>query len=127
MNKVILTGRIAIDLNLKDDKNKKRLFFTLAVDNGYGDKKTTQFIPIVVWEKLAENIKKYCIKGNKILIEGYLTSFKNKDNTDKIMITGYNVEFLANKNDDKKISGNKNLKDNINNKDYEFDAAIIYD
>lgn len=44
--------------------------FTLAVDDGYGDRKTTSFFRCTVFGKTAEAMSKYAPKGTKIAVEG---------------------------------------------------------
>ena len=71
MNKVILKGNLVKDIELKYTINNKAVArFTLAVNEGYGDNKRTNFITCEVWNKLAENLAKYCGKGSSLLLEG---------------------------------------------------------
>ena len=76
LNKIILIGRIANDLDLRYTGNGKAVLrITLAVDRPYkdsnGDRKT-DFIICVAWGKLAETCAKYQHKGNLVCIEGSL-------------------------------------------------------
>lgn len=76
MNKIILSGNLCKDLELKyTTSNKPVLQNTIAVRNDYknanGDY-DSQFINIVVWNKAAEYLKKYAAKGSKVLVEGRL-------------------------------------------------------
>ena len=43
-----------------------------AVDRGFGEKKETDFFTIVLWNKQAETLHKYCSKGDKITVIGKL-------------------------------------------------------
>src|SRR5574344_1700970 len=102
MNKVILIGRITKDIELRTvNTDKSVATYTLAIDRGYGDKKETDFINCVTWEKQAENIAKYCTKGSLIAIEGRIQT-RNYDGKDgkKIYVTEVitsNVQFLDTK------------------------------
>ena len=76
LNRIILIGRIANDLDLRYTGNGKAVLrVTLAVDRKYrdgnGDRKT-DFIICVAWGKLAETCAKYQHKGNLVCIEGSL-------------------------------------------------------
>lgn len=76
LNKIILIGRIANDLDLRYTGNGNAVLrITLAVDRPYkgsnGDRKT-DFIICVAWRKLAETCAKYQHKGNLVCIEGRL-------------------------------------------------------
>lgn len=46
--------------------------FSLAVDVGWGDKKSTNWYNCVAWEKTGERINQWCEKGTKLAIEGHL-------------------------------------------------------
>lgn len=71
MNKVILTGRLTADPEVRYTKSGKAVAdFTLAVDIGYGENKKTSFIPCNAWEKTAETIGNTLEKGRKIIVDG---------------------------------------------------------
>lgn len=74
MNKVILIGRTTNDPSLIYTQTGKAVSkVTIAVDRKYKDasgENHTDFIPLVVWGKLAEVIANYVTKGKKIAIEG---------------------------------------------------------
>lgn len=84
MNKVIMMGRIASDLELKTTPNGVTVCtFRLAVDRNYqkkGEEKVTDFFNIVVWRATAEFVTKYFAKGRMILIEGEM---RTRPYTDK--------------------------------------------
>ena len=116
MNNVILTGRIAKDLELKyTQSNKIYCRFTLAVDKGMSKEKkqeaeakgqaTADFINCVVWNKLAETINRYTGKGKKILVEGNIQtgSYTAQDGskrytTDVLVSRAEILEFVDNNN-----------------------------
>ena len=78
MNRICLIGRITKDLELRyTPSNKAVCDFTLAVNR---DKENADFINCVVWEKQAENLKKYQGKGSLIGLDGQLRceSFEKK-------------------------------------------------
>ena len=100
MQRYIATGNLVRNLELRyTNDNKPVIETTLAVRRGFTDE--TDFITIQVWNKLAENLSKYCGKGSKILVEGEIrvTSYKNKE--DKTIYKTYvmvnNVEYLESK------------------------------
>ena len=74
INTIALTGRLTSDPELKTtDSGKKVCNFTLAVNDGYGDKQKSYFISCSVWNKSAENLAQYTKKGDLIGVEGKLT------------------------------------------------------
>lgn len=71
MNIVVLQGRITANPELKTTSSQKNvLSFNLAVDRYSKDGNKTDFITCVAWDKNAENISKYFLKGSKITIQG---------------------------------------------------------
>ena len=75
MNKVILSGRLVRDPELRYTQTGKAVAnFTLAVNRrfSHNQEQTADFIPIVVWDKLAEVCSKYLTKGSQILVKGHL-------------------------------------------------------
>lgn len=75
INKVILMGRITKDIELRyTDSQKAVTSFTVAVDNGHGEKKKTDFINVVAWEKTAEFINKWFAKGRMIIVIGRIST-----------------------------------------------------
>lgn len=75
MNRVVLLGRLTQEPVLSQTQSGKTVArFSLAVDRGYGDNKTADFINCMAWEKRAEFIEKYLHKGSKVAIEGQLRS-----------------------------------------------------
>jgi single-strand DNA-binding protein len=101
MNKTLVLGRIATDLELRQTNDGKSVTsFTMAVDRPgtYGDNKKTDWLDIVAWRSTAEFICKHFAKGDPILVEGVLTSRNWEDKAGQkrknIEIVAENVEFL---------------------------------
>lgn len=105
MNNVILTGRIAKDLEIRYTQTGKAYCrLTLAVDRGMSKEKkqeaeakgqqTADFISCVAWNKLAETINRYSGKGRKILVEGSIQtgSFTAEDGSKR-----YTTDILVNR------------------------------
>ena len=87
MNKVVLIGRLTKDPELRYTPGTGIAVssLTVAVDN-YNSKtgeKGTDFIPVVVWGKSAENVAQYCVKGSQIAVSGRIAtrSYEAKDGT----------------------------------------------
>lgn len=114
MNKVILTGRLTADPELRQTQSGiASCRFTVAVDRKYADKNTGErqadFISCTAWRQTAEFICRYFAKGKMILVEGNLRtgSYPDKNHSD---VTHYttdvfvdNVEFCGDKSNN---SGN---------------------
>lgn len=75
INKVILMGRLTRDPEIRHTSNDKIVAnFTVAVENGYGDKKQTDFINCVAWNNQAEFLGKYFTKGMMIIVAGRIST-----------------------------------------------------
>ena len=72
MNKIMLVGRLSRDVELAYTQKEQKPVakFGLAVDNGYGDNKSTDFFNVTVFGKQAENADKYLAKGRQIALCG---------------------------------------------------------
>lgn len=109
MNKVIISGNITKDLELRSTKNgKKFLGFSIAVNEGTKDKPITNFFNCNAWEQNAEFINKYFSKGRKILIEGTLRTNKYKNDEGKEITNTYILVNHSEFCDSKKEETNTN-------------------
>ena len=98
MNKVVLVGRITADPELRytSGTNAAVCNFTIAVDRPFqanGGERGADFIPVVVWNKQAENVKNYLTKGSQVAVEGRI-QVRNYDdqNGQKRYATDFIVE-----------------------------------
>ena len=105
MNQVVLIGNIATDLEVKSTTGGKAVCrFNLAV-NGYNDR--TDFVPIEVWNKWAENLVKYQQKGSKIAVVGRIAVDSYESEGQKKTFTkvvAHEVEFLGSKQQEKTVA-----------------------
>ncbi|MGI6365704.1 MAG: single-stranded DNA-binding protein [Bacillota bacterium] len=76
LNRVILIGRLTRDPELKYIPSGTPVAsFTLAVDRPFTNKegeRETDFVPVVVWRKLAETCANYLGKGRLVAVDGRL-------------------------------------------------------
>ena len=103
MNKWVGIGRLVADPELRftAGKGTANTTFTIAIDDGYGENKKTNYIPIVVWGKSAESSANYLTKGSQVAISGKIQtrSYENKEGIKKYIteIVANEVEFLGSK------------------------------
>lgn len=107
MNRVCLIGRLTKDPELRTTKSgTNQTTFTIAVNrrmlNENGEKQA-DFINCVAWNKNAENIAKYFVKGKEIAIEGHIQtgSYDAFDGTKRYttdVIVDF-FDFIGNKSD----------------------------
>lgn len=84
LNRIILIGRLTADPELKYTPSGTAVCnFNLAVDRQKRSdgEKETDFVPIVVWQKLAELSAQYLKKGRMAAIDGRLQirQYENKE------------------------------------------------
>ena len=82
-NTVILTGRVAREVDIRQGQNHAVGSFTIAVDRNKrkGEKESTaDFIKCVAWDNTANFVSKYFPKGTAIQIMGEI---RNNNYTDK--------------------------------------------
>ena len=88
INKVILTGRLTKDAELRATATGTDVTsFTLAVD---GFQNNTNFINCVAWNQQAKFITTYCKKGSLVALEGRLQT-RNFDRRDGSKATATEV------------------------------------
>lgn len=93
-------GRFTKDPELQETKNGKKVVnFTLAINERYNGEYETTFVDCRAWEKIAESICQYFVKGKPILIQGKIcmNTYKDKE-TDKhrkvVFVLVTNFSFL---------------------------------
>ena len=101
MNNVNLIGNLTRDPELRYSTGANQTAvcrFTIAVNDGYGDKQRTSFIPIVVFNKQAENCDRYLAKGRRVAITGRIQTGSYEKDGRTVYTTDViasNVEFLS--------------------------------
>ncbi|MEI0842487.1 single-stranded DNA-binding protein [Brachyspira pilosicoli] len=109
-NNVTLIGRLTVDPQRKYTQSGKEIAeFSIANNYYISTKNTTEvnYFDVVAFDKLAETVNKYLIKGKQVLISGTLRQERWQDkNTNstksKIRIIMQSMQMLA----DKKESNN---------------------
>ena len=109
MNKVILIGNLARDVEVKVTPSGQHVAQTsIAVSDNYTDKsgvlqKVTYFVNLVIWGKPADTFANYLSKGKKVAIEGKIVTRDYQNNEGKkVYVTEVvvsNFEFLTPKPD----------------------------
>lgn len=101
MNKVIIVGRLTRDPEVRYTQTGKAVAsFSVAVDTGFGENKRADFIPVVVWDKLAEVCGNNLTKGRRVLVEGRLQIRDYEKDGQKrraAEVVAQNIEFLDTK------------------------------
>lgn len=125
INKVIVIGNMVRDCDLRYLQNGTAVAnFTLAVNDGYGDKKTVDFLRVTAWKKTAENVANYCGKGSKIAVEGKMKqqNWEDKDGNqrEKVYINAQSIMFLNTKQHQQTEEGYSTDSDSFRDDDTPF-------
>lgn len=123
INRVVLVGRMTRDPELRlTNSGASVTNFTLALNRNYSsaDGQQADYINCVVWNKIAENVEKYCSKGSLVGVEGRLQS-RSYDNAQgqKVYVTEVlcsSVQFINTKREkvrdnDQQTQNNENVND----------------
>ena len=106
LNRVLLTGRLTADPDLKYTQGGRAMLrFDVAINRGWVNPESGQseeevtFLPIVVWGKQAENCAAYLRKGRQVAVDGRLRvrSFttQNGDRRRTTEVVAQSVHFLG--------------------------------
>jgi single stranded DNA-binding protein (ssb) len=106
LNRVTLIGRLTADPEFRyTPQGTPVARFTLAVNRPFTNQqgeREADFIDIVVWRQLAENVANYVRKGRLVAVEGRLQtrSYENKEGRRirVVEVVGSFVEFLSSPN-----------------------------
>lgn len=94
INKVILMGRLTRDPEVRHTSTGRAVCsFSVAVDNGYGENRQTDFINCVAWQNQAEFLGRYFTKGMMVIVSGRIStrSWEGQDGR-----KNYTTEVVAN-------------------------------
>lgn len=97
---VFLTGNLGREPEaMYTDNGKFIVKFSIAVQSGWGDNKTTEWYDCVAWEKTGEVLNEYLGKGSRIQVRGdfKLEAYKSKSGEAKakLVVTVKDFQFLS--------------------------------
>jgi single-stranded DNA-binding protein len=102
MNRVTIYGRIgridAESLKIKGEEVRK-VKFTIA---DKVDKNTTVWHSVVAWRGTATAIERYCKVGDRLVVNGSINSYKNKEDKEVHYISCSDVAFVEVANSEQK-------------------------
>lgn len=107
LNRIVISGNICNDLEIKESGETKILNFTVAVRRKYKDKEgnyPTDFIRCVAFNNQCEFITKFFKKGSPILVEGTLQSntyeTENGEKRTVYNLVTENIDFFGGKKEE---------------------------
>ncbi len=95
LNHIVIMGRLTKDPELRQAGDTPVCSFRIACDRDYksrGGEKETDFVDVVAWRKLGENVAKYFAKGRMAVVSGRL---QIRSWTDQEGNKRYNTEVVA--------------------------------
>lgn len=128
LNQIAIMGRLVRDPEARQAGSHIIYSFSIANDDGFGDKKKTSFFNCQAWNKTGENLAKFFHKGDMIILSGKVNidSYTDKDGNrkEKTVITVNGWDFCGNGN---KSGGNASsggfLAEGLNAADANIDRA----
>jgi single-strand DNA-binding protein len=100
---LIFRGRLGNDPQLRTTPSGEPVAnFNLAIDQGFGERKTTVWVRIAVWGKQAEACTQYLSKGDMACVHSEnfrVSTWKAQDGTPQgqLEVTARRVEFIITK------------------------------
>lgn len=111
MNKVILIGRLTKDPETRQIPTGSACTnFTVAVDRTFSSRdgeRSADFIPVVTWNKTAENCARYLTKGSRVGVSGRIQtrSYQANDGSKRYVteVVADEVEFLTTRSEQQQV------------------------
>ena len=73
MQLITLTGRVGGDAETRTAGSGEVTSFNLAVDQGWGERKTTNWFRVSIWRDRGRKLAGHILKGNKLAVTGEFT------------------------------------------------------
>lgn len=94
LNQLVIIGRVTENPELIKGEEKDICNITIAIPRNYKNTNgefETDFIPVILWQSLADNVSQYCHKGDLVGIKGRIEVMD-----EKLVVIAEKVTFLAN-------------------------------
>lgn len=81
LNQVVLQGNLTDNPKIVGNDDNKVARFSIAVNNGVGEKRETAFVDCVAFGNQVPVIQKFLVKGKQVLVSGRLiqSNWQDKD------------------------------------------------
>ena len=81
MKQVTIAGTIGRDAEIRDAGERRITGWSVAVDDGWGDKKTTMWFDCNWWGQRGEKVAPHLTKGGKVTVTGELKTREHNGKT----------------------------------------------
>lgn len=99
MKNIVISGGVTKDAELRTAGSDKVLGFSVAVSEGFGDKKRTLYFDCNLWGKRAETLANMIIKGGKVSVSGDLSTREHNGKT-YLTVRANDVTLMSGRKDD---------------------------
>jgi len=129
INKIIASGRLTRDAELKFTKSGQQLLkFSIAVNRSYKDNRETMYLDCVIWGPRGEQLVSRLTKGLTVVVDGRLT-VDEWINTEGSKVRSYfitcdNVAMYRLSKDRKPIGDDENDDDNHDDDEYDNELVV---
>ena len=100
LNQMIIVGRLVSDPQINETENEKKVCnITLAVPRSYKNMNgeyETDFIPVTLWQGIAEQTTNYCKKGDLVGVKGRLQRLEGNS----LQVVAEKVTFLSSRKEE---------------------------
>jgi len=79
MQTIVITGRLSKDAEIRQAGSSEVCAFDVAVDQGFGDKKVTNWFRCQFWGKRGTSVQPYLLKGSSVTVSGELETSMYQD------------------------------------------------
>ena len=97
MNQVNLIGNLTKDPDIRYTTSLEPMCiakFTLAINDGYGENKRTDYIPCTAFGKIGENVERFLHKGSKVAVNGKIQTGSYEKDGRKVYTTDVIVQMM---------------------------------
>lgn len=91
-------GNIGADAELRTAAGTPVCSFRVAVQQGFGDKATTDWVRVDLWGKRGESVQPYILKGGEIFVSGELSTDEYQGKT-QLRCRANDVKLIGKKRD----------------------------
>lgn len=99
MKNLTISGNIGKSAELRKTGNGDQVAgFSVAVDDGFGDKKRTLWFDVSIWGKRAETLAPMLAKGGKVTVTGDLSTREHEGKT-YLTLRADNVTLMSGRQD----------------------------
>src|SRR3546814_7041016 len=95
MQTITVTGGVGRDAELRSTQRGDQVCsFNVGVNQGYGDKKSTNWYRVSLWGKRGESLQPYLLKGVKVAISGEFETSEYEGKT-QLNIRANEVDIMS--------------------------------